>query len=160
MGTPRRTPTRSKTPKRLRAQSPAVSPIDDLPTRHRRVPREAFRPPVRTEWASFVVHCVRTWIASAAAGATFLSVWKPRDLPALHPARPERARRRGSATSHLTTRRPPYYPVGSTAALLALPGSWGEAALRSQYPLVNALLVELAAARSADVADVRTQRGG
>jgi hypothetical protein len=99
-------------------------------------------------------------MAAAAAGTAFLSVWKPRDLPPVHPARPERARRRGSATAHLSARRPPHRPVGSSAALLALPGPWSEIALRSQYPLVNALLGELAAARSAGAAHVRTQRGG
>ena len=157
METPRRSPTRAKTTKRMRSQRAAASPSEDLPVRSSGVKPPAPRSPAPTEWVSFVVHCLRSWIAADAAGTSFFSLWQPRDLPALHPERAERARRRGSVAPRLGARRPPRRPRASSAAVFALSGPWGEVALRSRYPLVNALLAELAAAPNGRAAN---QRGG
>ena len=116
-------------------------------------------PGPRTEWTSFVLHCVRSWLAAGASTSGFLSSWHPVGLVAARPSRPERARRRASIALHRGARRPPHRP-DAAAALLALPTPWDAAALRSRYPLVSALLAELAATHNVAAPDLRSQRRG
>lgn len=109
--------------------------------------------PLQPEWNSFISRCLRSWESARASASMFLAVWTPLVLPEVKPpesSRRHRARRRPSATAH-RARRTARHPVDLTAhATWSLPvAAAGSAeALRRRYPLVSALLVELAADRA------------
>jgi hypothetical protein len=102
--------------------------------------------------SSFVSRCVRSWIAAGASATDFLVTWTPLRLP--EPlfggsAHPDPSRRLPSS-ARLGARRAAQHPaqVCATAAMLGPAAAAGGAdELRARYPLVSALLVELAAPR-------------
>jgi hypothetical protein len=104
--------------------------------------------PTRPPLNSFVSRCVRSWIAARASATDFLAAWTPARLSDSwiggaavrdHSRRPSSSTRRGARRPALHAI--PVTPVASR--LTALAG--GAAALRARYPLVSALLAELAA---------------
>jgi hypothetical protein len=102
------------------------------------------RPPLN----SFVSRCVRSWIAAGASASDFLAAWTPvrlSDSWTGGAAAPDHSRRAASSTRRVARRAAlralPVAPVASS--LTAAAG--GAAALRARYPLVSALLAELAA---------------
>jgi hypothetical protein len=109
-------------------------------------------PPARPRLNSFVTRCVRTWIAAGASATDFLVTWTPLRFPEPFfggSALPDPSRRRPSATRR-SARRAAHYPAPSsaTATLLGPAAAAGGAdELRARYPLVSALLVELATPR-------------
>ena len=96
---------------------------------------------------SFVSRCVRSWIAAGASATDFLAAWTPvrfSDAWIGGAAAPDHSRRAASSTRRVA-RRPALraIPVAPAATnLTAVAG--GAAALRARYPLVSALLAELA----------------
>jgi hypothetical protein len=115
----------------------------------------------RSEWNSFIRRCVRSWVAAQASASDFLAAWTPIHLsepPQKVPSRPGRARRTGS-TLRSPSRRRAHYPIGSAATTVPDRVAGGADALRQRYPLVSALLVELAAqAQSGSRLAARTQQ--
>lgn len=121
-------------------------------------------PAVRSEWTSFVTRCLRSWLAAQQSATDFLANWTPLGLPAFGPSRPARHRGRRKA-SHVAGRRS--RRAGHQMAVATAPAIWlapvaaagSAAALRARYPLVNALLLELAASPRGDLRAGRSQRG-
>lgn len=108
-------------------------------------------PAIRPEWSSFVSRCLRSWEAARASASDFLAAWTPLGLPELKPAVParsDRSRRPPSSQSRgRRSRRVAQHPVDLIAASawhVPVSAAGGAEALRARYPLVNALLVELA----------------
>jgi hypothetical protein len=105
---------------------------------------------MRPEWSSFVWRCLRSWQAARAAASDFLATWTPLALPEPKPvvrARPDRARRRSSSPHRRRGQRPAQHPVEPLDAPvwhLPVSAAGGAEALRTRYPFVSALLVELA----------------
>jgi hypothetical protein len=101
---------------------------------------------------SFVSRCLRTWIAAGASATDFLVTWTPLRLPEPFfggSAQPDPPRRQPSSTRH-DARRTAQYPAQSsatTAMLGPVVAAGGADELRARYPLVSALLVELATPR-------------
>lgn len=116
----------------------------------------------RPHMNSFVSRCVRSWITAGASATDFLVTWTP--LRISEPwdrtsGAPDRARRAASSARRVAER-PAQHPPSPFAAVpasapIAIAG--GAAALRARYPLVSALLAELAAP-GRDVSPRRSQR--
>jgi hypothetical protein len=113
---------------------------------------------------SFVARCLRSWEAARASATEFLATWTPLGMPEppCVPARPEPARRSSAATSRRrarrSARRPVTLPDGAVAWEIPVAVAGSAEALRARYPLVSALLVEMAAQRRASVMHARTRQ--
>ena len=121
-------------------------------------------PAVRSEWASFVTRCLRSWYAAQQSATDFLANWTPLGLPrfALSRTTRHRGRRRASRLAGRRARRTAHYPAAATARAIwfeSVAAAGSAAALRARYPLVNALLLELAAHPSRDASADHSQRG-
>jgi hypothetical protein len=108
--------------------------------------------PARPPLSSFVARCVRSWIAARESAQVFLATWTPVQLPEPSvggSAQPDRARRKPSSARRGARRAAQYpaQPSAKGAALGPAAAAGGAEALRARYPLVSALLVELAAPR-------------
>jgi hypothetical protein len=118
-------------------------------------------PAGRAEWSSFVTRCVRSWVAARTSATDFLAAWTPLrlpDPPQSVPARPGPTRREPSSVrSH--SRRQARYPSAVVASPVPAAAAGGADALRERYPLVSALLIEMAAqARRGTAVAPRTQQ--
>lgn len=108
-------------------------------------------PVVGDEWSSFVVRCLRTWAQAGASASQFLATWRPLHLPEPLPypsGRPDPARRKPSRLGRRSawrTARHPRPSAGAAAVLVPVTAVDTAEVLRARYPLVSALLVELAA---------------
>lgn len=109
-------------------------------------------PGVRPQLSSFVARCLRSWAAARASATEFLATWTPLTLPepGAVRTRAHRARRSAARSSARSGRRAALHPVAfASAPLWEIPLSVAGSAeaLRARYPLVSALLVEMAAQR-------------
>jgi hypothetical protein len=128
--------------------------IPDAPALHRSPvrPRGAPRQARCARACSFVSRCVRSWIARRRLGNRFLVTWTPLRLPEPFfggAAHPDPSRRRPSSARRSARRaaQHPAQPRATAAMLGPVAAAGGADALRARYPLVSALLVELAAPR-------------
>ena len=115
----------------------------------------------RSEWSSFITRCVHSWVAARTSATDFLAAWTPLRLPEPPqsvPARPGRARREpSSGRSH--SRRRARHPSAAVASPVPAAVAGGADALRKRYPLVSALLIELAVqAKRGTAVTPRTQQ--
>jgi hypothetical protein len=121
---------------------------------------------VPLEWSSFVSRCLRSWEAARASASDFLAAWTPQGLAEPKPAtqaRPDRARHRPSSRSRRRSRRAAQHPVGPIVASVwhgPVSAAGGAEALRARYPLVSALLVQLATSPPPDRRAPRAHLGG
>jgi len=138
------------------------------PLAARRSAKERSRSPAsRQEWTSFVARCLRSWEQARASATEFLAVWTPLYLPEPLPALtapPDRARRKasrvGRAGASARTAQHPAPLVGTSSWTVPIEAAGGVETLRERYPLVTALLIELAAlSRRGTVAPPTQQRG-
>jgi len=128
---------------------------------------EARRPfgSAKPEWTSFVARCLSSWVTARASASEFLATWTPLRMPDPQPRRsprgdqarrlPSSTRRGGRRATH--HHHPAAAVVGGVWRVpIAIAG--GADALRTRYPLVSALLVELAARPSSHTASRRTRQ--
>lgn len=116
--------------------------------------------PARPPLNSFVARCVRSWIAAGASAKDFLAAWTPSPLPEPFvggSVQPDRARRKPSSTRR-GARRAAQNPTQPPATVAAFGPAASAEALRARYPLVSALLVELAAPRRRSRVTDRSQQ--
>ncbi len=135
-------------------QRTGAPPVRCPPSPHGDRPTERPRSPAArgTEWSSFVARCLRSWEQARASATEFLATWTPLHLPEPIPAlvaRPDGARRKASRVDR----------AGASTRTAAAPRSAGGHErldstdrsrgavdpLRERYPLVTAMLIELAA---------------
>jgi len=151
----------AKTSKRSRLR-PGVSSVGRAAKR-RAARHSSPAPAVRSEWTSFVTRCLRSWFAAQQSATDFLANWTPLGLPAFGRSLPARhpGRRGGSHIAARRSRRAAHQPAVATAPaiwLAPVAAAGSAAALRARYPLVNALLLELAASSSGALRTGRSQR--
>jgi hypothetical protein len=121
---------------------------------------------VRDEWSSFVVRCLRSWAQAGASASQFLATWRPLHLPEplpYPPGRPDPARRKPSSLSRHSAWRTARHPgpsAGAAAWSVPVTAAGSAEVPRARYPLVSALLVELAALPGGGRITARTQRRG
>ena len=126
-----------------------------LVTRRAARPLRAPAPSTRPQLYSFIARCLRSWEAARASATEFLATWTPLGLPdpPWGGSRPALARRGAAGTSRRRPRRSRRHAPGLFSVLhawqipLAVAGNAD--VLCARYPLVSALLVEMAAQRRA-----------
>jgi len=162
MGIPRVARRRAKISQRA-GRRPGAAPVTAIAAR--RGTKADFSParPVRHPLNGFVTRWLRSWAAAGASAAEFLATWTPLRLPeAAHtlPAEPRRGGRRSSNLSRRSARRRAQHPAPPASANWTIPlaAAGGAEALRKRYPLVNALLNEIATQPRRRTAVARTQR--
>jgi hypothetical protein len=134
----------------------------------RRAAKSAARPLhlVPHPWGSFVVRCLRSWAQAGASASEFLATWTPLRLPEplpYLPGRPDPARRKPTGLSRRAGWRPTRHPgpsAGAAAWSVPVAAAGSAEALRARYPLVSALLVELAQLPGGGRIAARTQQRG
>jgi hypothetical protein len=120
-------------------------------------------PGVRPQLSSFVARCLRSWAAARTSATDFFASWAPLALPAaraLYSRTDTQRRSLARPTRRRNPASPSDPPVSASASIwevpIALAGS--PEVLQARYPLVSALLVEMAAIRRPPRTVLRRQR--
>jgi hypothetical protein len=120
-------------------------------------------PAARHQLSRFVTRWLLTWAAAGVSAAEMLAKWTPlrfsEGVSAL-PEEPRRGGRRSASLGRRNARRGAQHPAPVAGANWTIPiaVAGGAQVLRERYPMVNALLVEIAGQPRRGVAVARSQR--
>lgn len=158
MGIPRR----AKIAQRVSRRNGAAS-VTAIAARRRAKTKASSSPVARHQLSRFVTRWLLTWAAAGVSAAEMLAKWTPlrfaESVSAL-PEEPRRGGRRSASLSRRNARRGAQHPAPVARANWRIPiaVAGGAEALRERYPMVNALLVEIAGQPRRRVAVARSQR--